>query len=284
MTSISLPNQHELGQWFTPRWAAEAIVESYFPDLGIWDRVVEPSCGDGSFLNAIPDFVPAVGIEIDPAVAQLARRNTGRQVITGNFTSCELPFTPTAVIGNPPFNQALIQGFIERAWSVLPDEGRCGLLLPVYAFQTPSVVERLASKWHIHTDLVPRTLFARIRLPLCFAVLTKGKRGMVGLSLYSETLAVSRLQKRYRALLASGEGSVWAAVVRAAMEHLGGTCELSAIYKEIEGIRPTTNQFWQPKVRQTVQRIASRVGPGRWTLKPIPSASPAPAAQVACAC
>lgn len=275
MTSLPLPNQQQLGQWFTPRWAAEAIVENYFADLGIWDRVIEPSCGDGSFLSAIPDFVPAVGIEIDQAVAEAARRITGRQVITGDFTTCELPFAPTAVIGNPPFTQSLIQRFIDRAWSVLPDEGRCGLLLPVYALQTPSVVERMASKWHLRTDLIPKTLFPKIRLPLCFAVLTKGKRGMVGLSLYSETYAVSKLQKRYRALLAAGEGSVWVAVVRAAMEQLGGTCELSAIYKEIEGVRPTTNQFWQPKVRQTVQRIASRVGPGRWSLKsPAPVANP----------
>lgn len=281
MTSLSLPNQKQLGQWFTPRWAAEAIVENYFPDLGIWDRVIEPSCGDGSFLGAIPDFVPAVGIEIDPAVAEAARRITGRQVITGDFTTCELPFAPTAVIGNPPFTQSLIQRFIDRAWSVLPDEGRCGLLLPVYALQTPSVVERMASKWHLRTDLIPKTLFPRIRLPLCFAVLTKGKRGMVGLSLYSEAHAVSKLQKRYRALLAAGEGSVWAAVVRAAMEQLGGTCELSAIYKEIEGIRPTTNQFWQPKVRQTVQRIASRVGPGRWSLKPSPAQAAAAVSQAA---
>ena len=281
MTSLSLPNQKQLGQWFTPRWAAEAIVENYFPDLGIWDRVIEPSCGDGSFLGATPDFVPAVGIEIDPAVAEAARRITGRQVITGDFTTCELPFAPTAVIGNPPFTQSLIQRFIDRAWSVLPDEGRCGLLLPVYALQTPSVVERMASKWHLRTDLIPKTLFPRIRLPLCFAVLTKGKRGMVGLSLYSEAHAVSKLQKRYRALLAAGEGSVWAAVVRAAMEQLGGTCELSAIYKEIEGIRPTTNQFWQPKVRQTVQRIASRVGPGRWSLKPSPAQAAAAVSQAA---
>ena len=46
-----------LGQFFTPDWAAEALVEQHFGDLGLFDRVVEPSCGGGAFLRALP--VPA---------------------------------------------------------------------------------------------------------------------------------------------------------------------------------------------------------------------------------
>lgn len=266
MNDQRLPRQDELGQWFTPTWAAERIVEHYFPDLGLWDRVLEPSCGAGAFLSAIPDHVPAMGVEIDPEMAARARAATGREVVVGDFTTVDIPFSPTVMLGNPPFQQKLIQSFIDRAWSLLPDDGRCGLLLPVYAFQTPSVVDRLSRKWHMQQDLVPRTLFPRIKLPLCFAMLTKGKRGLVGFSLYHETHAVSRLHKRYRALLASGEGSAWAAVVRAALEMLGGSATLEQLYAQIEGDRPTSNAFWKAKVRQTVQRIAVRTGPGRWAL------------------
>lgn len=47
--------------------------------------VLEPSAGDGRFLMAVPDHVPAFGVEIDPALAPIAARNSGRQVIQGDF-------------------------------------------------------------------------------------------------------------------------------------------------------------------------------------------------------
>lgn len=260
----------ELSQYFTPSWAADALVEEFFPDLGIWDRVIEPSCGPGAFLSAIPDYVPAIGVEIDPALVERARANTGREIILGDFTTADIPFAPTVIVGNPPYKQAVMQGFFDRAWSLLPDGGRCGMLLPVYTFQTPSVIERLAGRWHIQQSMVPRTLFPRLRLPLCFAMLTKGKRGLVGFSLYHQAAAVSRLRTRYRALLAAGEGSAWKATVQAAMEILGGTCTLAELYAEIEGNRPTTNPFWQAKVRQVVQKMGVRVGPGTWHLPKAP--------------
>jgi site-specific DNA-methyltransferase (adenine-specific) len=59
---------------------------------------------------------------------------------------------------------------------------------------------------------------------------------------------------------------VWAAVTRAALECLGGQASLQRLYAEIEGHRPTTNTFWQAKVRQVVQQIAVRVDDGVWAL------------------
>lgn len=260
-------NNPELCQYFTPAWAAHELMDHYFGDLGIWDKVLEPSCGPGSFLAAVPDHVPAVGVEIDPVLVERARAHTGREVILGDFLTAEIPFTPTAVIGNPPFKQKLMQGFIDRAWELLPDEGRCGFLLPVFALQTPSVVERLAQRWHVRQDLVPRTVFPRLSTPLLFAMLTKGpKRGLVGFTLYHETFAVSRLQARYRALLARGEAGTWRAVVNLALDSLGGRATLAQIYAEVEGIRPSANKFWREKVRQVLQRHAVRSGPGEWQL------------------
>jgi hypothetical protein len=268
------PERKALGQFFTPEWVAEALVDRYFGDLTLCDRVVEPSCGDGAFLRAIPAHVPAVGVEIDPRFAADARRSSGRPVVVGDFTVTELPFVPTAVIGNPPFRQRVMQAFIDRAYDVLPDEGRVGFLLPAFAFQTASTVERLAQHWHLRQEMLPRNIFPRLSMPICFAVLTKGReRGLVGFALYHETAAVSRLQARYRALLAQGERSVWAAVVRAAMESLGGSASLDELYREIRGERPTTNQFWQAKVRQTVQRIGYRIGPAQWAVAPLAAAA-----------
>lgn len=260
-------HRNALGQFMTPDWAAEALVERYFGDLTSSDRLVEPTCGRGAFLRAIPSDVPAIGVEIDERLAREAIRLSGRQVIVGDFRVTDLPWTPTAMVGNPPFQLRVIEGILARAHDLLPDDARIGLILPCYALQTPNTFARIADRWSVRQDMIPRTLFPRLSMPLCFALLHKGRaRGLVGFALYHEAVAVSRLRARYRALLAEGEGSVWAAVTRAALEALGGQATLAALYREIEGHRPTPNRFWQAKVRQQVQRIAVRVDAGTWSL------------------
>jgi hypothetical protein len=59
-------------QYMTPEWAASELVERFFPSLSADDFVLEPTCGRGAFLKAIPDEVPAVGVELDPALAAVA--------------------------------------------------------------------------------------------------------------------------------------------------------------------------------------------------------------------
>lgn len=261
-----MSNAKRLCQHFTPDWAALELVERFFGDLDASDLVIEPSCGRGAFLRALPPSVPALGVEIDPDVADVAARTSGRQIVVGDFRMVDLP-PATAIIGNPPFSVGLVEQFLDRAWHLLPIDGRVGFILPCYVLQTASTVDRLAQHWSMRQHLIPRNLFGRINLPLCFVQLTKGTaRGLVGFVLFGELHAVSRLQGRYRQLLANGEGSVWTAVTRAALELLGGRAQLHEIYGEIQGHRPTPNKFWQAKVRQTLQRIAIRVDAATWAL------------------
>ncbi|WP_268597968.1 hypothetical protein, partial [Escherichia coli] len=93
--------------------------------------------------------------------------------------------------------------------------------------QTASTVDSWARRWGIDQQMMPRNVFPRLAHPLCFARFKKGRRGLVGFALYHEAAAVARLQLRYRALLAQGERSVWAAVTRAAVEALGGEASLT---------------------------------------------------------
>lgn len=256
-----------LGQYFTPEWAAIELVRRHFGGLTMFDRVLEPSCGPGAFLAAVPDYVPAIGVEIDPALAARAVANTGRQVIVGDFRTIDIPLAPTLVLGNPPFRADLVDAFLSRSFELLPDGGHVGFILPCYVFQTASTIERLAQRWGLFQEQIPRNLFHRLSMPLCFAILTKGRAGdLVGFALYHELAAVTRLKARYRALLAQGERSVWTAVTRAAFEALGGQATLSELYTEIAGARPTGNRFWRDKVRQVVQQLAVRVGPATWRL------------------
>jgi len=261
---------NDLRQYPTPLWLAEALVERYFPNLSSHDVVVEPSCGTGPFLCAIPDHVPAIGIEIDPALAVVARRRSGRSVIDGDFRTVPIPFAPTVVIGNPPFQTTLIDGFMARAHELLPDEGQVGLILPAYFFQTASRVVSYSEHWCIRHDFIPRNGFhSRMRETLVYAVFTKSrKRILVGFALYQEAYEIQSIDRRFRQLLTEGRPyrSAWRAVVEAALEALGGEASLCDIYGLVSGKRPTPNPAWREKVRQITQVYFQRVGNGRYAL------------------
>ena len=258
-------HQRQLEQYMTPEWVAQELVAQFFPELTMFDRVLEPSCGAGAFLSAIPAHVPALGVEIDPALAAMARAATGREVIVGDFAEVALP-PVTAIVGNPPFSLSAVRRFMARALELLPNDGRVGFILPAHTFQTTSTTVEFAARWHIEQVAMPRNVFPGLSVPLCFARFTKGRRGLIGFALYHEHHAVNLLQRRYKALLAQGERSVWAAVTRAALEQLGGEASLPELYREIEGARPTHNRFWRAKVRQQLQVIGVRRGPARWAL------------------
>jgi site-specific DNA-methyltransferase (adenine-specific) len=256
-------------QYLTPEWAALALVEEFFPDLGENDLVIEPSCGRGAFLKAIPDHVRAIGVEIDAGLAQEAIENSGRPVIVGDFRTVDLP-QATAVIGNPPFNLKLIEAFLARAHELLPDRGRCGLLLPSYAIQTPSRVLGWAKRWSLQNAVIPRTLFPRMIRPLVFIQFTKGEpKLMSGFSLYREADEITKLAPGAKFLLIHGKPrmSCWRAVVEWALRKLGGRAQLRDIYATVEPRRPSdVNRFWEAKVRQTLQRYFTSVERGVWAL------------------
>jgi len=184
-TAVESPRS--LNQYMTPLWAAEALVEHYFPGLTSSDLVLEPSCGDGAFLAALPSDVPALGVEIDPCLAERARLRTGRSVVTGDIATASIDASPTVAISNPPFVATAIEAMLSRCVELMPRDGVAGFLLPAYALQTPSRVLRYAEHWGIHAEMVPRTLFPGLPRPLVFAIFDRSRPGaLVGLGLYAQ--------------------------------------------------------------------------------------------------
>lgn len=270
--SLPAPSQvrdTSLDQYMTPHWAASALVDEFYPDLCGDDLVVEPSCGRGAFLQALPDGVRAIGVEIDASLAEEARANTGHPILVGDFRTVEIPGNPSVVIGNPPFDLDLIDGFLRRAHSLLPDEGRCGFLLPSYAIQTPSRVLGWAKHWALTTHMIPRTLFPRMIRPLIFVQFVKGqRRTMSGFALYRQADEVNRLPAAAKLLLVHGKPRVtcWRALVEWGLRKLGGRAALRDLYDVIEPHRPTDNRWWQEKVRQQLQLYFTPVEKGVWAL------------------
>lgn len=256
-----------LGQYFTPRWVAEAIVERHFADLAPGSTVLEPSCGDGVFLHALPDHVNAIGIEIDPRWAEVARRNTGRTVLLGDFLSVPLPARVDALIGNPPFQAETVARFLDRAHSLLDEGGKCGLILPAYVLQTSTKVMAMAQKWSIGQELLPRNIFPGLSMPIVFSMFTKeAQRRLFGFFLYREAAEIAQLQKPAREVLerSAKGGSVWRQAVHAAFAHVAAdVAPLEALYRALEARRPTENPHFRAKVRQVLQRYPEFVSVDR---------------------
>jgi len=260
-----------LCQFFTPVWVAQALVDRHFPKLDSSDYVIEPSCGTGAFLQALPASARAVGIEIDEVLAARARENTGREILVGDFRSIVLPENPTAIIGNPPFQARLIDEFLDRSYQLLPDGAKAGFILPTYMFQTAGRVCRYGDRWSLSIELMPRNAFhARMRTPLLFALFEKNAaRRLIGFVLYRECDDLHQMAKPYRELLSRCEGPIWLAVCRMALRRLGGSASLKQIYSELERNRPTRTEWWREKIRQTLrvyQAVFTPKGDGHYEL------------------
>lgn len=263
--------QRALGQYFTPSWAALALVDRFLEDdpfaRSPRARFWEPFAGPGRILGAIPSHLFAVGSELDPALAEDARRLTGRHVITGDARTVTLDFVPTHVITNPPFSTAVCDAVLDRLHPVLPEGGRVGMILPTSFFQTASRVTAYARQWGLSQEMIPRNMFTGLQSALCFAIFSKSRRrSLVGFALYRETDAIARFQKEYREILeTTGGRATWRAAVAHAFDTLGGReADLQAIYAAVEGRRPTENRAWREQIRKVLQTHYRRVGPGRY--------------------
>lgn len=167
------------GGYYTPADISDFIVKWALRNLD--DSILEPSCGDGSFLAAIQKmeqtsegdgFSHVLGVELDPVEAAKATEY-GYPVVNGDFftffrDSIEGKRTFEAIVGNPPFIR--YQNFDEKYRSVafdlmkkhgfhpnrltniwlpflllsceaLSERGRIGMVIPAELFQVDYAAE-----------------------------------------------------------------------------------------------------------------------------------------------
>lgn len=256
-----------LSQYMTPSWAAHALWETMFPNATPKDIVVEPTCGDGRMLDAVPKEIPAFGCEIDPDLAAVAKIRTQRPVFVGDFFDYEIPLGTTIAWGNPPFKAEFMDRMLQKFSDAMGDGGQCGFICPSYFLQTPSRIIRWNRTWTISCELLPRTIWPRLMRPICFARFTKDPAPrLVGLRCYFESDAVSSTGQHAYKELVHGSGR-WVDAVEATMRSLGGRAHLSQLYEAMLARRPTSNTWWKEKIRQVLQKynnLFRNVGTGVW--------------------
>jgi hypothetical protein len=90
---------------------------------------------------------------------------------------------------------------------------------------------------------------------------------MRGFSLYRELHDENSMKSWVVDELSAGR-SPWKTVVARAIEGLGGRAKLQDIYAVVAPRRPTGNNWWQAKIRQTLRRSGAftRVGESEYSL------------------
>ena len=183
------------GGYYTPGDIAKFIIRWIVKKET--DSILEPSCGDGSFLSAIQSICPehkgsVTAVELDPAEAQKARKH-GFTVYNMDFFSyykqtIEQKSSFDVIIGNPPFIR--YQNFDEKyrktafelmkahgfhpnrltnIWlpflllsvEALNEQGRIGMVIPAELFQVDYAAE---ARNYLSTNLEKLTIVTFKRL------------------------------------------------------------------------------------------------------------------------
>lgn len=100
----------------------------------------------------------ALGVELDPQLAEQARQLTGRTVITGDFLDVAIQARPTVVLGNPPFQTTLIEKILDKAHRLLADDGR--VIADRRPTQNPAWREQVRKVCQTHAQRVGRGRYA----------------------------------------------------------------------------------------------------------------------------
>lgn len=135
----------DLQYYPTPTEIVESVMAHIYLEKG--ERVLEPSCGCGRFLDEIAKTGSiALGIEIDPGRAEIAR-SKGHKVLTANF----LETAPTGdfdhVIMNPPFYGKHYSKHVRHALKFLKPGGTLTAILPITARYDHGALDDLISSY-----------------------------------------------------------------------------------------------------------------------------------------
>lgn len=128
----------------TPKKTVDYILSDfYFKDNF---KILEPSCGDGALLDGIREkckglSVSITGVEYSQERCELARQK-GFVVHQDNFLTWKTKGRFNAVIMNPPFYGKHYAEHIDKAYSLLSDDGVLVSILPITAQLNHGILDK----------------------------------------------------------------------------------------------------------------------------------------------
>lgn len=131
--AVSTAVSKDLQYYPTPQEVVDRILNDVWIQKG--QKVLEPSCGCGRFLDGIKKVEPKAkvwGIEVDQGRAEQARAK-GHNVFTGNFLETLPDPVYDLVIMNPPFYGTHYAKHVEHALKFLKPDGILKAILPITA-------------------------------------------------------------------------------------------------------------------------------------------------------
>lgn len=149
----------------------------FFLEQKDWDRIIEPSCGGGAFLNLMIDRfkgTDAIGFDLDPScvgVKELGAKclnwfdyvdeykPSGDDMMNHVMFGYELPSRNVAVIGNPPFGKRndLSRRFIEH--SIYSGATLIAMILPS-VYEKHTLQRSFPPNWKLlHNRRLPKNSF-----------------------------------------------------------------------------------------------------------------------------
>jgi len=117
----------------TVAWTLSQIEHRFGKDFLRGKTVLEPSCGDGRFLDALRAAgASVVGFEVDENRARISR-GKGHGVVRANFLESEPKAYYDVVLMNPPFAGKHYAKHVRHAYAFLKPGGRLYAILPATA-------------------------------------------------------------------------------------------------------------------------------------------------------
>ena len=143
-SSKEYKSRKKIGQFFTEDKLVTEIVKEFNLDFEN-KTIVEPSCGNGSFINGIiantKKYKKIIGIDIDKKALANLKYDNSVELVKKDFLKYNSSEKIDMIIGNPPFNLPekdyidSTEGFVLKSLDLLCDNGELILILPNTIFR-----------------------------------------------------------------------------------------------------------------------------------------------------
>ncbi len=258
---IDLDTRHALGEYYTPDWLCERVVQQY--DLNIKDRVLDPACGSGSFLRTFVDHIrklhPKVtveqlaetiyGIDVHPLSVQIAKTTIllalGRDVV-----KAKKPIHLNVVLANTILTPQGIRDLFGSQFSMQIDKENYPLDTQIFADvhlfdEALSVCEELADQTQNQNEV-----------DLAAFTNTLKKQSQQSEIEYNAILSFYRIYQGFKRVKEDGRDSIWNFIV----QNLYKPYFLAAKFDYVIGNPPwfTFGSIRNPEYQNTLNMIATK--------------------------